>query len=292
MYWNTWAWTQHWGVWETEPLRLVAKHPEATYSKNTSNYSHSEGKVSYQRPSDTVSATNSGSLFHSAVTLKWLLLKTAEARIRLFREALPKEYVLQWKGWLLDSSFCKQWTMVALCIEEGALWNLLLLTWERRNFKSWWVTAKTTTDAQKILLNDLQNRYFFSPTSNNLTMASDLLSHMKKWQQQFSRSPIFVWKFLLALCEQCVIVVSLFSRGPWASRVMRQKEYAGRGAAACRITGMPGCAEATQEAMWGTSLALGISGGWECINYGIKSLKYSFPRLLFHSYYPLSNLYF
>jgi len=36
-----------------------------------------------------------------------------------------------------------------------------------------------------------------------------------------------------------------------------------------------------REAMWGTSLALRTSGRQELINYGLKSLKYSFPGLLF-----------
>lgn len=88
------------------------------------------------------------------------------------------------------------------------------------------------------------------------------------------------------------MVVSLFCRRPWESRLMRWKGCAGGGAEARRVREMPGCAEATQEAMWVTSLALETSGGWEFINYGLKSLKDSSPRLLLHSYYPLSNLYF
>lgn len=51
-------------------------------------------------------------------------------------EALPKGYVLQQKEVLLDSvpfASSGPWWPSA---EEGALWNPLLLTWERRNFSS------------------------------------------------------------------------------------------------------------------------------------------------------------
>lgn len=66
------------------------KAPGATYSKNTSNDSHVEGRVGRRRSTGTIGATGSGNLFHSVETLEWLLLQTAEAKIRLSERHCPR----------------------------------------------------------------------------------------------------------------------------------------------------------------------------------------------------------
>lgn len=54
------------------------------------NDSHMEGRVGHGRSSGTIGATCSGSLFHSAETLEWLLLQTAEAKVRLSEKHCPR----------------------------------------------------------------------------------------------------------------------------------------------------------------------------------------------------------